>query len=107
MAKQEPPAKPERLTLAGQLARQHELLIALVTKSPRQGSQTLEWGERSTGATSGTIYFKSVGLVQHEEEDDMAFLGRNEAFMLAAIEVRDRLNAAANPEPAPEAGETE
>jgi hypothetical protein len=86
------PAAHERPTLSAQLARQHELLMAYANKSPRQGSQSAVLTERTTGANSGDVAVK-VELVQHDDEDDTAFLGRIEAFGRKAIAVADKLNA--------------
>jgi len=86
------PPTHERLTLSGQLARQHELLMAQATKSARQGSQSATLTERTTGANSGDVAVK-VELVQHDEEDDVAFLGRIESFGRKALEIADKLNA--------------
>lgn len=93
MPTKEPAAKPERITLGMQLAMQHELLMAQATKPARTTPQATEWGERATGDKSGHLYFKSVQLVQHPDEDDVAFLGREEEHLRARIELRDRLNA--------------
>jgi hypothetical protein len=66
--------------------------MAQATKSARQGSQSATLTERTTGANSGDVAVK-VELVQHEDEDDAAFLGRIEAFGRKAIAVADKLNA--------------
>lgn len=92
MANTNTPPPHERPTLGAQLARQHELLMAQATKSARQGSQSATLTERTTGANSGDVAVK-VELVQHEDEDDAAFLGRIEAFGRKAIAVADKLNA--------------
>jgi hypothetical protein len=86
------PPQHERPTLGAQLARQHELLMAQATKSARQGSQSATLTERTTGANSGDVAVK-VELVQHDDEDDVAFLGRIESFGRKAIAVADKLNA--------------
>ena len=84
--------KTERPTLAGQLARQHELLMAAATKPARQGAQTIEYGERATGPESGHLYFKSIVLVQRDDESDLQFLGRQETTLRGVGELRDKLN---------------
>lgn len=81
-----------RPTLGAQLAAQHELLIALATKSGRQGSQSATLTERTTGAENGLLAVK-VELVQREDEGDAAFLGRLETFGRRALDIRDALNA--------------
>jgi hypothetical protein len=86
------PPVHERPTLGAQLARQHELLMAQATKSARQGSQSATLTERTAGANSGDVAVK-VELVQHEGENDAAFLGRIEDFGRKAIAVADKLNA--------------
>lgn len=85
--------KPERPTLAGQLARQHELLMAQATKAVRAVDQTVEFAERHAGAKDGLLRVASVKLVQHEDEEDVQFLGRIESFTRDVFAVRDRLNA--------------
>lgn len=92
MPKTPPTQAHERPTLGAQLARQHELLMANATKSARQGSQSATLTERTTGANSGDVAVK-VELVQHEDESDVAFLGRIEEFGRKAIAVADKLNA--------------
>lgn len=82
-----------RPTLSDQNARYYELLMAQATKAPRQGAQSTEWGERTTGPTSGHLYFKSVQLVQREDESDLQFLGRQEDALRQMLAVRDKLNA--------------
>ena len=84
-----------RPTLADQNARYYELLMAQATKSPRQGSQSVEWGERPSGDMNGTIYFKSVLLVQREDESDVQFIGRQEEALREVLALRDRLNPSA------------
>lgn len=81
-----------RPTLADQNARYYELLMAQATKSPRQGTQSVEWGERPSGDMNGTVYFKSVLLVQREDESDVQFIGRQEEQLKAILALRDRLN---------------
>jgi len=90
------PRKPERVTLAGQLARQHELLMAQATKPARTSPQATEWGERATGDKQGHLYFKSVQLVQRDDESDLQFLGREEQHLRERIALRDTLNAEAD-----------
>jgi len=92
VADKTPQTERHRPTLGEQLARQHELLMANATKSARQGSQSATLTERTTGANSGDVAVK-VELVQHEHEDDVAFLGRIESFGRKALEVADKLNA--------------
>lgn len=87
------PQAPHRLTLADQLARQHELLMAQATKPARMGLQSIEYGERATGDKNGHLYFKSVQVVQTEDETDVQFLGRQETYVREAIRIRDLLNA--------------
>lgn len=93
MPTKDPHPAAERPTLGAQLARQHELLMAWATRPTHRGSQSLEWGERATGTNQGDLYFKSVQLVQGDEETDLQFLGRNMEFLRAARIERDRFNA--------------
>lgn len=86
-------ARHERPTLAAQLARQHELLMAAATKPARTAPQTVELAERSTGARDGQLRIASLALVQHDGESDVQFLGRLEDLGRKAIAVRDTLNA--------------
>ena len=76
-----------------QLARQHELLMAAATKPARTTPQSIEYGERATGPTNGHLYFKSVQLVQHDDESDVQFLGRQEETLRSITALRDKLNA--------------
>jgi hypothetical protein len=82
-----------RPTLADQNARYYELLMAMATKPARTGTQTTEFGERTTGVTNGHLYFKSVQLVQRDDESDVAFVGRQEEYLRTMISLRDLLNA--------------
>ena len=93
----------ERPTLSAQLARQHELLMAQATKPARQGAQTVEYGERATGADSGTLYFKSLVLVQRDDETDLQFLGRQETQLRNVTTLLENLNTEAAAEAALEA----
>lgn len=92
MAKDTETTPRHRPTLADQNARYYELLMAQATKSPRQGSQSVEWGERPSGEMNGTIYFKSVLLVQRDDESDVQFLGRQEEQLKAVLALRDSIN---------------
>lgn len=107
MAEKTPHPKPERPTLAAQLARQHELLMAQATKPARQGAQTVEYGERATGADTGTLYVKSLVLVQRDDESDLQFLGRQEQRLRDTAKLLTTLNAADAIEQAADGGETE
>ena len=107
MAKTTPPPEHHRPTLGEQLARQHELLMAQATKPARTGSQTVEYGQRATGADAGSLYLKSLVLVQHDHESDLQFLGRQEEQLRNAAALLDKLNSSPAPEPEPEGGETE
>jgi hypothetical protein len=93
VAKTAAPPQHERPTLGAQLARQHELLMATLTKPARTGSQTVEYGERATGADSGSLYVKSLVLVQRDDESDVQFLGRQEAQLRNVAQLLERLNA--------------
>ena len=86
-------AQPRPTSLSAQLARQHELLMVQATKPARSGSQTMEWGERATGDKAGLLYLKSAVFVQHDDEEDVAFLGRQFASMEQADSLRNRFNA--------------
>lgn len=85
--------KHERPTLAAQLARQHELLMAQATKPARTGAQTVEFAERHTGPKDGLLRLASLQLVQHDDEEDVQFQGRIEATARAILAIRDTLNA--------------
>ena len=92
MADTEPTQRAKVPNAGEQLARQHELLMAAATKPARTTPQSVEYGERTTGDRSGHLAIKSVQLVQNPEESDVAFLGREEAFLRARIALRDKLN---------------
>ena len=92
MAATDKPVKPERPTLAAQLARQHELLMAQATKPARTTPQAIEYGERTTGDRNGHLYFKSLQLVQGLDESDVQFLGRQEQVLRSCLLVRDTIN---------------
>lgn len=92
MADKQPATKHERPTLSDQLARQHELLMAQATKPARSGQQTVEFGERATGADSGSLYVKSLVLVQRDDESDVQFLGRQEESLRNTAKLLDKLN---------------
>lgn len=92
-AKPAAPPKPERPTLAAQLARQHELLMAQATKPARTGAQSVELAERHAGPHDGELRLSSLALVQHEDESDVQFLGRLEDTTRKVLEVRDKINA--------------
>lgn len=94
-------SKPARPTLSDQLARQHELLMAAATKPARTGSQSAEFGERATGGDAGSLYLKSLVLVQNDGEEDVQFLGRQERTLR---DVRAMLARIATNQPAPDAG---
>ena len=91
MVKQVETPKPKRPTLSDALAQQHELLMAFATKSARQGAQSVSFSERHNGPDNGTLFVK-VDLVQHEDEEDVQFLGRIERFTQSCLDIRDRLN---------------
>lgn len=99
--------KPARPTLADQLARQHELLMAAATKPARQGAQTVEYGKQTTGANAGDLYVKSLVLVQRDDEPDVMFLGRQEATLRKVNAMLEAVNAEPATEPEAESGETE
>ena len=86
------PAKPARPTLAGQLAAQHELLMAQATKSARSTPDTVELAERHTGGRDGELRIGTVSLVKREDESDVQFLGRLEETTRNVIKIRDTLN---------------
>jgi hypothetical protein len=100
VAKDDKATAPRRLTLADQLAAQHELLMAQATKPARTGSQTVEYGERATGADSGSLYLKSLVLVQRDDESDVQFLGRQDEALASVAELLETANAG-RPEPEP------
>lgn len=100
MARTTAPPPHERPTLGAQLARQHELLMATLTKPARTGSQTVEYGERATGADAGKLYVKSLVLVQREDETDVQFLGRQEEQLRQVATLLDKLSSDAPTEPA-------
>lgn len=99
MAKIPPQPEHHRPTLGEQLARQHELLMAQATKPARTGSQTVEYGERATGADSGSHYLKSLVLVQHDDETDLQFLGRQEQRLLEVHSLLERVNSSNGADP--------
>lgn len=107
MADTQPQPKHERPTLGEQLARQHELLMAQATKPARTGSQTVEYGQRATGADAGSVYLKSLVLVQHDDETDLQFLGRQEERLRNITALLERANASAGEPDAADGGETE
>jgi hypothetical protein len=107
VANTQAPPEQHRTTLAEQLARQHELLMAQATKPARTGSQTVEYGQRATGAEAGSLYLKSLMLVQHDHEDDVQFLGRQEAQLRNVGALLERMNAEPAEPAEPEGGETE
>jgi hypothetical protein len=76
--------------------------MATLTKPARTGSQTAEYGEKATGADAGKLYLKSLVLVQHEDESDVQFLGRQQDRLSRIAAMLDTLNSDA---PAPDAGE--
>lgn len=92
MADRDHPAH-ERPTLGAQLARQHELLMAQATKPARQGAQTFEWSERHVGAHDGELRLASAVFVQHDDETDLQFLGRQIELLRAARLEQSRFNA--------------
>lgn len=105
MAKQPPQTDHPRPTLGEQLARQHELLMAQATKPARTGSQTVEYGQRATGADAGNLYLKSLVLVQHDDESDLQFLGRQEERLRDIESLLGRLNTADSTSAAANGGE--
>ena len=107
MADNQPQPEHHRTTLAEQLARQHELLMAQATKPARTGSQTAEYGQRATGADAGHVYLKSLVLVQHDDESDVQFLGRQEERLRQTADLLDRLNLEPEPDDDTEGGEQE
>lgn len=105
MADKTPQPEHHRPTLGEQLARQHELLMAQATKPARTGSQTVEYGQRATGADAGSLYLKSLVLVQHDDESDLQFLGRQETRLRDIGGLLDKINTSSEPEPDAEGGE--
>lgn len=107
VAKTQPQPEHHRPTLGEQLARQHELLMAQATKPARTGSQTVEYGQRATGAESGHLYLKSIVLVQHDDESDVQFLGRQEERLRNSVALLERLNGLGGASAEQGGGETE
>lgn len=105
MAKTPPQPEHHRPTLGEQLARQHELLMAQATKPARTGSQTVEYGQRATGIDSGSHYLKSLVLVQHDDETDVQFLGRQEERLTQIVSLLEKINALTAKPVAANAGE--
>ena len=92
MARTRTAPKHERPTLRDQLQAQHEILMAMATKSARQGAQSISLAQYTSGAGYGDFYLK-VDLVQQDGEDDVEFIARMETFTVACIGVRDAINA--------------
>lgn len=71
----------DRLTFSGQLAAQHELLMAAVTKTPMRGKRwevTLD--QQKIGDLKGQ-WLGSVTVAPEEDEDWPQFLGRLQTMM--------------------------
>lgn len=106
MPAKDTPAKPERPTLTGQLARQHELLMAAATRPSRVNPETIEIAERHTGSRDGELRLVTLALVREDGESSVQFLGRLEETTRDVMTVLDTLNAErAKPAPAKQ-GET-
>lgn len=85
--------RPRRRTLADQLTDQHDLLMALVSKTAARGSESMEWGERATGDKQGQLYLKSAVFVREDGEDWPAFIGRQFTQLDTARTQADEANA--------------
>ena len=88
------PQKPHRITLADQLARQHELLMAAATKQARERTDHTEYGTVGTsGDRFGLAYLKSLVVVREDGEDSVAYSGRKQAALLAELDFLVSVNA--------------
>ena len=72
-------AKPHRVTLSDQLARQHELLMAAVTKTPPAGAETVTFKQAQVGDLKGQWVCDGLTVRRHDEEDWPQFVGRMQA----------------------------
>jgi hypothetical protein len=59
--------------------------MAHATRPAVAGAQSVEFGQRATGADAGSVYLKSLVLVQRSEEEDVQFLGRQERALEAVF----------------------
>jgi hypothetical protein len=74
--------KPKRPpTLGDQLAAQHELLMATLSKQPTRGSESVSLKQASIGDLKGRWICDNMSLIRAEDEDYPAFLGRVQASM--------------------------
>ena len=67
-----------RQTLSGQLAAQHELLMAAVTKTSPRGSESVSIKQASIGDLKGRWICDGLTAIRAEDEDWPQFLGRME-----------------------------
>ena len=58
--------------------RQHEALMAVLTKQPKNASSTTEVGEAAVGDKKGQLYLKSHVTVRGDDEDWPQYIGRVE-----------------------------
>jgi len=80
--KQKPPARP---TFSAQLEKQHELLMAAVTKTPPRGSESVTLKQAQVGDLKGRWLCDELKAVRGEDEDWPQFLGRLDG-MLADVD---------------------
>ena len=68
--------RPARRTLSDELAAQHELLMAAVTKTPPRGSESVTVKQAQVGDLKGKWLCDSLNVIRADDEDWPQFLGR-------------------------------
>lgn len=71
-----PKKKPPRRTLSDELAAQHELLMAAVTKTPPRGSESVTLKQAQVGDLKGRWLCDELRAIRGDEEDWPQYLGR-------------------------------
>lgn len=72
---------PHRITLSSQLAAQHELLMAAVTKTAPRGSESVKLKQAQVGDLKGQWVCDDLTAIRTEDEDWPQFMGRVRAML--------------------------
>lgn len=73
--------QPKRVTLSDQLARQHELLMAAVTKAAPTGHESVTLKQAQVGDLKGQWVCDGLSARRGDEEDWPQFLGRLQTML--------------------------
>lgn len=82
-----------RLTSADIIGRQHEAVMAALTKAPQAQHSTTEAGVGANGDMKGLVYLKSHVTVRGPNEGWAAYLGRMETELDQILTMHANLNA--------------